>query len=54
VRHPQGDELGVSSVGLDELPLRLATGPRQIDVVLDLTVSGKAFTQIVRGNLADP
>jgi hypothetical protein len=31
-----------------------APGPWQIDVVLDLTVSGKEFTQTVSGNLADP
>ncbi len=29
-------------------------GPWQIDVVLDLTVSGKEFTQTVYGSLADP
>jgi hypothetical protein len=29
-------------------------GPWQIDVVLDLTVSGKEFTQTVYGTLADP
>ena len=29
-------------------------GPWQIDVVLDLTVSGKEFTQTVSGSLADP
>jgi hypothetical protein len=29
-------------------------GPWQIDVVLDLTVSGKEFTQTVNGSLADP
>jgi hypothetical protein len=38
----------------DLYALHPAAGAWQIDVVLDLTVSGKEFTQTVNGNLTDP
>ena len=42
----------VATAGL--YSLHPVPGPWQIDVVLDLTVSGKEFTQTVYGSLADP
>jgi hypothetical protein len=42
----------VATAGL--YALHPAGGAWQVDVVLDLTVSGKEFTQTVYGNLADP
>jgi len=38
----------------DLYTLHPVPGPWQIDVVLDLTLSGKEFTQNVYGSLADP
>jgi hypothetical protein len=38
----------------DLYTLHPVPGPWQIDVVLDLTLSGKEFTQTVYGSLADP
>jgi len=45
---------GKSVATADLYTLDPVPGPWQIDVVLNLTVSGKEFTQTVYGNLADP
>jgi Subtilase family len=45
---------GNSVATADLYTLHPVPGPWQIDVVLDLTVSGKEFTQTVHGSLTDP
>jgi hypothetical protein len=45
---------GKSVTTADLYALHPVPGPWQIDVVLDLTLSGKEFTQTVYGNLTDP
>ena len=45
---------GKSVAMADLYTLHPVAGPWQIDVVLDLTVSGKEFTQTVHGSLTDP
>jgi hypothetical protein len=45
---------GKSVARADLYTLHPVPGPWQIDVVLDLTVSGKEFTQTVYGSLTDP
>lgn len=45
---------GKSVAMADLYTLHPVAGPWQIDVVLDLTVSGKEFRQTVHGSLTDP
>jgi hypothetical protein len=45
---------GKSVATADLYTLNPVPGPWQIDVVLNLTVSGKEFTQTMYGSLADP
>ena len=45
---------GKSVATADLYTLHPVPGTWQIDVVLDLTVSGKEFTQTVYGSLANP
>ena len=62
--NPSGDlvETGTTPTTVNGKPVTTADlytldpvpGPWQIDVVLNLTVSGKEFTQTVSGSLTDP